>query len=251
VAPIREEDAQCLAILKKAVDRLLEKNEIKAIVQGRIKSFYGIYRKMLRKGKSFHDILDRIGMRIIVATVPECYAVLGLLHTHFQPVPGSFDDYIGLPKDNGYQSLHTCVYPVRNISHKPIEFQIRTELMHREAEYGVAAHWQYKQGGKAITESDLQKTLWMKGLVKQHLGMSSERFIEVLHQQVYEAATVVFGEGGRISRLPANATVADYLKKANLTVSPQAALRVNGKPAGMEHVLQDGDSIEIIEPEGR
>jgi (p)ppGpp synthase/HD superfamily hydrolase len=250
VAPIREEDAQCLAILKKAVDRLLEKNEIKAIVQGRIKSIYGIYCKMMRKRKSFHDILDRIGMRIIVSAVPDCYTVLGLLHTHFQPVPGSFDDYIGLPKDNGYQSIHTCVYPVRNISHKPIEFQIRTELMHREAEYGVAAHWQYKQGARAIAESDLQKTLWMKGLVKQHLGMSSDRFINVLHQQVYEDATVVFGKGGRISRVPANATVADYLKRANLAVSPRAVVQVNGKPVGMEHVLQDGDSIEIIEPEG-
>lgn len=145
--------------------------------------------------------------------------------------------------------MHTSVYPVRNISHNPIEFQIRTELMHREAEYGVAAHWQYKQNTREITESDQRKTLWMQGLVKQHLGMSSDTFIRLLHRQVYEDATTVFGKAGQIMRVPENATVSDYLKKANLTTPAGAVFLVNGKPVAADHILRDGDSIDIIEPE--
>jgi len=103
-----------------------------------------MYRKMRRLDTSLDDLMDRIGLRIIVPSVEECYAVLGLLHTRVRPVPDTFDDYIGFPKEHRYQSLHTCVYPVPDISAKPVEFHVRTEAMHREAEYGVAAHCWYK-----------------------------------------------------------------------------------------------------------
>ncbi len=249
VAPIQAEDAACLEILKKATRRLLHKNGIKAEVQGRIKSLYSIHCKMVRKGLSLEEILDRIGIRIIVATVPQCYSVLGLLHSHFQPVPGRFDDYIGLPKDNGYQSLHTCVYPVRDISRKPIEFQVRTELMHKEAEYGVAAHWRYKEGAPPNAAGAQQKSLWLKGLAGHHHETKKpEDFIHLLYQQVYAEHTVIFGQGGQIMRLGKHATVKHYLQKANLVLSPQALIKVNGKAVASDHSLRDGDSIEILEP---
>jgi len=172
VSPIQIEDDRCLNILMEWVKRLLTKNGIDGEVQGRTKSLYGIYAKMTRSGASLHEIMDRIGLRVIVSSVPECYSVLGLLHSHFRPIPGTFDDYIGLPKENGYQSLHTCVYPVRDISHKPIEFQIRTELMHMEAEYGVAAHWRYKSA-EAAAANNRRQSRWIESLVDQHRNAPS------------------------------------------------------------------------------
>ena len=247
VAHIRAEDDKCLKILMEGVKRLLNKNDIQGSIQGRTKSLYSIRRKMIRIGKALDDIMDRIGMRIIVASVPECYAVLGLLHTHFKPIPGTFDDYIGLPKDNGYQSLHTCVYPVREVSHKPIEFQVRTELMHMEAEHGRAAHWRYKN--EIAVNGHLQGQ-WMNGLVHQHgQAQSAKAFIQLLHRQVYEDHLVVFGKGGRIMRLPDNATVRDYLKKSNIHFPQGGTVKVNGEIAEIDRNLRDGDSIEIVEHE--
>lgn len=247
VFPIQVEDDGCLAILIEGVKRLLDKNRIHAATHGRTKSLYSIHRKMNLTGKPLEEIMDRIGLRIIVATVPECYAVLGLLHTHFRPIPGTFDDYIGLPKKNGYQSLHTCVYPVREISHKPIEFQVRTELMHKEAEHGSAAHWLYKS--KAVTGQRVPtEDQWIKGIVRQHeQAKSTEEFIELLHRQVYKDHLVVFGRGGQITRLQDEATVLDYLNASNIRVSRGAVVKVNGEIAGMDRVLRDGDSVEVVD----
>jgi len=245
-APVQADDDRCLDILLAGVQRLLKKNGLKGRLQGRTKSLYGIRRKMTRTGKTLEDIMDRIGMRVIVASVPECYTVLGILHTHFRPIPGTFDDHIGLPKDNGYQSLHTCVYPVREISHKPIEFQIRTELMHAEAEHGAAAHWRYK-GEAERDEQDHRRSIWIKGLAHRHEELGSTKaFFKLLHRQVFNDHLVVFGNGGRIVRLVENATVQDYLDAANLHVLQGAAVRVNGKIVTKDYRLHDGDSIEVV-----
>lgn len=245
VAPIQAEDDKCLEILLQGVGHLLENSGIQGRLQGRTKSLYAIRRKMVTKGKTLEEIMDRVGIRIIVASVPECYAVLGLLHTHFTPIPGTFDDYIGLPKDNGYQSLHTCVYPVREISHKPIEFQVRTELMHMEAEHGSAAHWRYKEDNGWEGDAFPQKQ-WIKGLIHQHERTeSTDDFIDLLHRQVFTDDLVVFGNGGQILHLPENATVADYLRRNNMSLSDGAVIKVNGKPVDRDHVLVDGDSIAI------
>jgi GTP pyrophosphokinase len=245
VAPMQSEDDSCLRLLKKGVKRLLSKAGLHAELKDRIKSLYGIRRKMLRTGKSLNEIIDRLGMRIIVASVPECYTVLGLLHTHFKPIHGTFDDYIGLPKENGYQSLHTCVYPVREISHKPIEFQVRTKLMHMEAEYGSAAHWMYKN--ECSPKKGFSGKEWIKGLLHRHERADSlDTFLEMLHRQVYSDHLVVFGNGGRIIRLPENATVLDYLERSIIRFGQDTVVRVNGKAAGIDSRLQDGDSIEII-----
>jgi (p)ppGpp synthase/HD superfamily hydrolase len=245
VAPVQAEDDRCLKILMIGVRRLLDNNGIQGRIQGRTKSLHGIRRKMDQTDRSLEEIMDRIGVRIIVASVPECYTVLGLLHSHFRPIPGTFDDYIGLPKDNGYQSLHTCVYPVREISHKPIEFQVRTELMHKEAEHGTAAHWLYKSGTVSLGKAHNQ-VQWMEGLVHQHKTTdSTESFIKLLHRQVFRDHLVVFGNGGRIVRLTEKATVRDYLNISNIPFSGDTIIKVNGKLVGLNHPLQDGDSIEI------
>ena len=246
VAPIQAEDDKCLRILLAGVRRLLDNNGIEGRVQGRTKSLHGIRRKMARTGNPLPAIMDRIGLRVIVASVPECYTVLGLLHAHFKPIPGTFDDYIGLPKDNGYQSLHTCVYPVREVSHKPIEFQVRTELMHMEAEHGTAAHWRYKSR-PAAEACDQYKTRWMQGLVRQHATADSpDMFIRLLHRQVFQGHVVVFGSGGRIVRLDENATVRDYLNIANARISEDALVKVNGRTVALDLTLKDGDSIEVL-----
>ncbi len=251
VAPIQAEDDKCLQILVAGIQGLLTQNGTQGRIQARTKSLYGIWRKMKRKGKTLDEIMDRIGLRVIVTSVPDCYTVLGLLHTHFKPIPDTFNDYIGLPKDNGYQSLHTCVYPVRELSHKPIEFQVRTELMHMEAEYGTAAHWRYKNAG-AGTERDRHQAQWMEGLSHQHeKAESSEAFIELLHQQVFQDSLVVFGNGGRIVRLAAKATVQDYLNITNMNIPRDASVKVNGRPAEMDQPLRDGDSIEVVVNDGQ
>jgi len=185
IEPIRAEDGACLELLKQGMKYLLRQNGIDCTIHGRTKGLYSLCRKMCRLKCSLKDIMDRIGLRIIVSSVEECYAVLGLLHTHFRSVPGAFDDYIGLPKENGYQSLHTCVYPVPDISRKPVEFQIRTETMHREAEFGIAAHWLYKSEAEAKVHSDRQLQ-WLHSLLSQReRAASHSEFIECLRQQVF------------------------------------------------------------------
>jgi GTP pyrophosphokinase len=168
------------------------------------------------------------------------------LHTHFRPIPGTFDDYIGLPKDNGYQSLHTCVYPVRDISHKPIELQVRTELMHKEAEYGTAAHWRYKKESDS-EDPDRHRAQWMEGLARRYENLDSpEDFIRHLHRQVFMDRLVVFGKGGRITRLSDKATVRDYLITSNQDFTPDLLVKVNGRAVSLDHCLRDGDSIELL-----
>jgi GTP pyrophosphokinase len=180
---IREEDQICLALLKDGIRQLLTNRGLEATIEGRTKGLYSIYQKMRRLDSSLEEIMDRIGLRIIVPSVEECYAVLGMLHTRFRPIPGTFDDYIGLPKENGYQSLHTCVYPVPDASIKPVEFQIRTEAMHHQAEYGIAAHWLYKSQREAEAESQRQLE-WLRNLLPpQEKALSIDEFLEHLHRR--------------------------------------------------------------------
>jgi (p)ppGpp synthase/HD superfamily hydrolase len=190
VEPIQAEDELCLELVELAVERLLRQNGVNGTTYGRTKGLYSLYRKMCRLKCPLEDIMDKVGLRIIVSSVEECYAVLGLLHTQFRPVPGTFDDYIGLPKENGYQSLHTCVYPVADVSHKPVEFQIRTEAMHRIAEHGIAAHWRYKSAEEAQASSDRQLE-WLRGLMPQREKAASHaEFIEHLRRQVFDGDAV-------------------------------------------------------------
>ena len=228
-------------IAQDTLDRLLDNNGLRGRVQGRVKSLHGIRRKIARMGKPPQSIMDR------VASVLECYTVQGLLHAHFNPIPGTVANYIGLPKDNGYQSLHTCVYPVCEVFHKPIEFQVRTELMHMEAEHGAATHWRYKSR-TAAEACDQYKTRWMQGLVRQHATADSpDAFIRLLHRQVFQGHVEVFGSGGRIVRLDEKATVQDYLSIANVRISEDALVKVNSRAAALDLTLRDSDSIEVFD----
>ncbi|MEJ5358987.1 MAG: HD domain-containing protein [Desulfobacterales bacterium] len=186
IAPIQEGDERYLAALRRHVQELLESNGIRAEIQTRTKSLHAIRRKMLRTGKNPEEIMDRLGVRIIVETVPECYQVLGLIHTAFTPVPGTFDDYIGRPKDNGYQSLHTVVIPVRELSHKPVEFQIRTRRMHLVAEFGPAAHWLYKNEEAPAEEDPAARRRLGALLDEERHAESLEAFLERLARRVPE-----------------------------------------------------------------
>lgn len=182
--PIQEGDQICLSLLEDGVRQLLDQQGIKATIHGRTKGLYSLYQKMCRLDSSLEEIMDRIGLRIIVPSVRECYTVLDLLHTRFRPIAGTFDDYIKSPKKNGYQSLHTCVYPIPDASIKPVEFQIRTEAMHREAEYGIAAHWLYKNESEAEAEGQRQLE-WIRSLLPAGgENASHAEFVDHLHQQV-------------------------------------------------------------------
>jgi len=247
IAHIRVEDGKCLDIILKGVQHYLKQKGIEGQIQGRTKGIYSIYKKISRQQASLDQIMDRIGARIIVPTVSECYLTLGLLHTHFSPIPGTFDDYIRLPKDNGYQSLHTCIYPLRDISSKPIEFQIRTYLMHMEAEFGLAAHWRYKQHSDTQDMTEKRQSRWIQSLVHQHKNSkSSEDFIQALHRQVFENHIVIFSNGGQIDRLPDKSTVGDYLQRHNINPLDRLTIKVNSQPTGLDRILEDGDSIEIV-----
>ncbi len=250
VSPIRREDDACLELLVGGTRKLLERNDINARIHGRTKGLYSLARKMRRWGLSLEAITDKIGLRIIVPSVPECYTALGLIHTHYRPIPGRFKDYIGLPKDNGYQSLHTCVYPVREISHKQVEFQIRTEAMHLEAEFGVAAHWLYKSDSDAAEENRRQLT-WVRGLSREHEGsVDHDAFLERLEEMVYRNEIVVFGDKGERVRLPAGATVSDFVRGLGLPVDSDRGVRVNGGPASLLTPLKDGDTVTRGETRG-
>jgi (p)ppGpp synthase/HD superfamily hydrolase len=190
VEPIRREDAICLKLLKEGIQRLLKQHGIDAAVYGRAKGLYSLYRKMSHRLCSVQDILDKIGLRVIVSSVVQCYTALDLVHAHFQPVPGTFDDYISRPKGNGYRALHTCVYPVPGISFKPVEIQIRTEWMHEQAQFGIAAHWRYKSEEARDAHDERVKTL--SSLLSQAQASSYHAgFINLLRRHVLDVELVV------------------------------------------------------------
>jgi GTP pyrophosphokinase len=247
VEPIQREDAICLELLEEGVRRLLEQNGVNATVYGRTKGLYSLYRKMCRRECSVQDIMDKIGLRIIVSSVGECYIALGLLHTHFRPIPGTFDDYIGLSKDNGYQALHTCIYPVTGISYKPVEIQIQTELMHQLAQFGIAAHWRYK-GNEAelVHERQVQ---WLRSLLSQHeRSVNHAEFIERLRRQVFDNKLVIFGPGARQTRLPQGALVRDLVERFIENSGEDHVPQINGVIRPLDYPLQDGDTVELVKP---
>jgi (p)ppGpp synthase/HD superfamily hydrolase len=244
--PLQAEDNICLELLKDEIRNLLERNGVNGTVQSRTKGLYSLYHKMCRRKCSLQDVMDMMGLRIIVSSVEECYKVLGLLHTHFRPIRGTFQDYIGSPKKNGYQSLHTSVYPVPDICQKPVEIQIRTETMHREAEFGIAAHWRYK--GEDDMNLDAERQLqWVHSLLLRHeQAVRHAEFIEHLRRQVYDDQLVVFDKTGQKIWLPADGTVRDFAERVGRSNQPGLVARVNGVAQPMSCPLRDEDTVELI-----
>ena len=230
-------------IQKKIKDRLAEEG-IKATVYGRVKHIYSIYRKMFAQNKTLDEIFDLYAFRVIVDDIPECYNVLGCIHDLFKPVLGRFKDYIGTPKPNGYQSLHTTVIGREGI---PFEVQIRTWEMHHTAEYGIAAHWKYKQGlanDKLGTEEAFE---WVRKLLENQQDTDAEEYVRTLKVDMFADEVFVFTPRGDVVNLPAGATPIDFAYSIHSAVgNAMTGAKVNGRIVTFDYQLQSGDIVEVI-----
>ena len=230
-------------IQKKIKDRLAEEG-IKATVYGRVKHIYSIYRKMFAQNKTLDEIFDLYAFRVIVDDIPECYNVLGCIHDLFKPVLGRFKDYIGTPKPNGYQSLHTTVIGREGI---PFEVQIRTWEMHHTAEYGIAAHWKYKQGmanAKLGTEEAFE---WVRKLLESQQDVDAEEFVRTMRVDLFADEVFVFTPRGDVINLPAGATPIDFAYNIHSAVgNHMTGAKVNGRMVTFDTPLKNGDIVEVI-----
>ncbi len=248
---INEHAPQRDALLRQVtqkVDRDLHNSKIKAQVTGRPKHLYSIYQKMISRSREFAEIYDLVGVRILVDTVRDCYAALGVIHAHWQPVPGRFKDYIAMPKFNMYQSLHTTVIGPNG---KPVEMQIRTTAMHRTAEYGIAAHWRYKETkGATIVgpPAHIDEMTWLRQLLDwQREASDPSEFLDALRFDLSSQEVYVFTPKGDVVALPTGSTPVDFAYAVHTEVGHKCiGARVNGKLVPLESTLSNGDVIEIF-----
>ncbi len=219
--------------------------KIKAEVVGRPKHLYSVYEKMVLRGKEFNEIYDLVGIRLMVDSVRDCYAALGALHALWRPVPGRFKDYIAMPKFNMYQSLHTTVIGPEG---RPLEIQIRTSPMHRTAEYGIAAHWRYKDRSSKKSSDDQAEMAWLGRVLEWQQEMADPReFMEGLKINLYEGQVFVFTPKGDVVNLPAGATPIDFAYSIHTEVGHRCmGARVNGRLVPLDYQLQTGDSVEVL-----
>ncbi len=236
-----EYDAFLLRTQTQMDDRLTELG-IRHMVYGRIKHPYSIYRKMFNQNKSLDEIFDLFAFRVLVDTVGDCYNVLGVIHDIYKPIPGRFKDYIGTEKPNGYQSLHTTVIGPDGL---PFEVQIRTWKMHEVAEYGVAAHWKYKQHGQgAGTEGKYE---WVRRLLENQEGADAEEYIHSLKVDMFADEVFVFTPNGDVQNLPAGATPIDFAYAIHSAVGNRmVGAKVNNRIVTFDHILKNGDIVEIM-----
>ncbi|MBD8077908.1 RelA/SpoT family protein [Cellulosimicrobium arenosum] len=246
-APAREE---YLAVVRDQVTADLRTAKIKAAVTGRPKHYYSIYQKMIVRGHDFAEIYDLVGARVLVDSVRDCYAALGALHARWNPVPGRFKDYIAMPKFNMYQSLHTTVIGPGG---KPVEIQIRTHEMHRRAEYGVAAHWKYKETAKQGTRSDkvdpaASDMKWLRQLVDwQRETADPAEFLDSLRFEIGGAEVYVFTPKGDVMALPAGSTPVDFAYSVHTEVGHRTmGARVNGRLVPLDSTLETGDVVDVL-----
>ena len=231
------------SVQKRITDRLAQEG-VKCTVYGRVKHIYSIYRKMYTQNKTMDEIFDLYAFRVIVDDVPECYNVLGVIHDLFNPVLGRFKDYISTPKPNGYQSLHTTVIGREGI---PFEVQIRTWEMHHTAEYGIAAHWKYKQGmanAKLGTEEAFE---WVRKLLESQQDVDAEEFVRTMRVDLFADEVFVFTPRGDVINLPAGATPIDFAYNIHSAVgNAMTGCKVNGRIVTFDYQLQSGDIVEVI-----
>lgn len=231
------------------VNKSLKEVEIEAEVIGRPKHFFSIYKKMVNQNKTIDQIYDLFAVRAIVASVKDCYGVLGIIHELYTPVPGRFKDYIAMPKPNMYQSLHTTLIGPEG---EPFEMQIRTLDMHRTAEFGIAAHWKYKEGktAQSIEKSEEQKIDWLKQILEWQMDMSDNKeFLDVLKTDldVYSDQVYAFTPSGDVINLPKGSTPIDFAYYIHSAVgNKMVGARVNGKIVTFDYKIKNGDRIEVI-----
>jgi GTP pyrophosphokinase len=243
IARKRHERETLVSDLREILARELEKVGIQAEITGRPKHIYSVWQKMTRENKDFSEIYDLSAIRVQVDTVRDCYGVLGVVHSLWKPVPGRFKDYVAMPKSNGYQSLHTTV-----ITHtgEPIEIQIRTHEMHRVAEFGVAAHWTYKEGGKDASFD--QKLSWLRSLLEwQNEVGDAESFLDTVKIDLFQDEVYVFTPKGDVLNLPADSTPVDFAYRIHTEVGHRCiGAKVNGRMVPLEYELQNGEIVEIL-----
>lgn len=245
LAERREERAAYLDQVIEALKQRLAAEGISARVTGRSKHLYSIYHKMQEKGRDFDQIYDVRGVRIIVAEVQTCYHVLGIVHSLWRPIPGEFDDYIASPKDNLYQSLHTAVVALQG---KPLEVQIRTEEMHKVAEYGIAAHWRYKEGGGRRDQSLENKVAWLRRNTDWREDVQdASQFVEGMRSDVFAERVYVFTPRGDIVDLPKGATPVDFAYEIHSEIGHRCrGAKVDGRLVALDYQLKNGEQVEIL-----
>jgi len=242
-APAREE---YLGVVRDQIVADMKAAKIKVTVTGRPKHYYSIYQKMIVRGRDFADIYDLLGVRVLVDSVRDCYAVLGEVHNRWNPIPGRFKDYIAMPKFNMYQSLHTTVIGPEG---KPVEIQIRSHEMHRRAEYGVAAHWKYKEESRGQRSSgDSGDMPWLQQLVDwQRETVDPSEFLDSLRYEMSGAQVYVFTPKGDVIALPAEATPVDFAYAVHTEVGHRTVgARVNGRLVPLDSTLETGDTLEVF-----
>jgi len=217
---------------------------IKADIKGRPKHFYSIYKKMKKDNRDLSQIYDLLAVRVIVDTVPDCYAVLGIAHSIWKPLPYRFKDYISMPKSNMYQSLHTTVIGTMG---QPVEIQIRTWEMHRVSEYGVAAHWRYKEGNKGADKEFDQKVAWLRQVLEWQDTSNPKELVNALKLDVFSGEVFVFTPKGDVVKLPIGSVPLDFAYRVHTDVGHRCVgAKVNGKIVPLDYTLQNGDIVDII-----
>ena len=244
IAKRKEEQEVYLRDVVKEMEARLKEENIAGEASHRIKHSYGIYQKMQKQGITFEQIHDVLGIRIITDTKANCYAIMGLIHSLWTPVPGRFKDFIGVPKSNMYQSLHTTVIGPKG---ERVEFQIRTDEMHRIAEKGIASHWRYKERGM-LTEKDSRYVTWLRDLVQSQKELSNARdFLEDVKGAVVPDVVYVFTPRGDIKELPSGSTPVDFAYSIHTDVGHKCvSAKVDGRIVPLRYQLKNGDAVEII-----
>ena len=239
----KEEREEGLNKIIHEVNEALKDSEIEYEIYGRTKHFYSIFRKMKYQNKQLDEIFDLMAVRIIVDSVKDCYSILGLVHSMWTPIPGRFKDYIAMPKPNMYQSIHTTVMGDNG---SPFEIQIRTKEMHRIAEYGIAAHWKYKEG--VSQDQEEVKLSWLRQSIEWQKDLDNPKeFLETLKMDLFENQVFVFTPKGDVMELPAGSTPLDFAFKVHSEVGAKCVgAKINGKMVTIDHKLENGDIIEIV-----
>ena len=246
---VSEKKEQRVQFINQVIDEIkeaLDQMNMQYDISGRSKHLYSVYKKMVLQHKQLDEIFDLTAVRIIVENVRDCYAVLGQVHTMWKPLPGRFKDYIAMPKPNMYQSLHTTVLGDNG---EPFEIQIRTYEMHRVAEYGIAAHWKYKEGNtKSDQNNEDMKLAWLRQTLEWQKELNDPKeFMETLKMDLFSSQVFVFTPKGEVIDLPAGSTPLDFAFKIHTAVGCKCVgAKVNGKMVTIDHTLNNGDIVEIV-----